>query len=436
MKPGQLLLLAFPLSRRTLTKSVYCLLQNMEADLFSCLPSHASEALLLQAWQQLDQRHRFGIIPRVCRSWYDLSLPTFTSLELNNYNGESLWHLGVWMQRHGSTLQHFKVTLYYENYAQQVGVWLQRHGSALQHLKLDLLRLVIPDESSNSEDPPPDDPGGAMWRQLASGIQSCTALVSLHILRWRSRHAVPDLCRLLHLTQLQFTQANIREPSHQFLACLPSQLQALDLFESYLPKPSSRFVFGQHLSFLSSLTSLNLIGTGISEVHLAACPSLPPLQELNLNHTVSPHNQEALANLPCTCLNLEILSNEEFQEFITWCGGDQGMKCLGRLTGLEFELDELEGESANPPCLAAAATELRHLALAGDDAVVTDLSLLSGLTQVTSLCFKYTGPPDADVVMPLAALPNLQQLTVTGFSAVQADAVREAAVASGVVCCV
>ena len=411
----------------------------MEADLFSCLPSHASEALLLQAWQQLDQRHRFGIIPRVCRSWYHLSLPTFTSLELNFYNPQYFWHLGVWLQRHGSTLQHLKLTLYCEDSAQQVGVWLQHHGSTLQHLELDLSRLVIRNDSSEDQSSS-HEPGAAMWRQLAGGIQSCTSLVSLHLLRWRSRHVVPDLHQLSQLTELQLTQANVREPSHCYLARLPSQLQALDLFDTLFWKPSSRF--GQHLSRLSSLTSLSLIGTGISEVHLASCSSLPPLQELKLSHSISPQNQEALAKLPCTYLDLDISCSDKFQDFITWCGGDQGMKCLGRLTGLYLELDHLHSDRANRrwshvllPRLAAAATDLRHLTLAGDDAVVTDLSLLTGLTPVTSLCFEYSGPPDVDVVMPLAALPNLQHLTVDGLSAVQADAVRAAAVASGVVCC-
>ena len=410
----------------------------MEADLFSCLPSHASEALLLQAWQQLDQRHRFGIIPRVCRSWYHLSLPTFTSLELNFFNLESFRHLIVWMQRHGSTLQHFKVTLYYEDSAQQLGTWLQHHGSTLQHLKLDLSCLVLKNAASGQYSRLHES-GGAMWRQLASGIQSCTSLVCLRILRWRSRHVVPDLRQLSHLTELQYTLADIREPSHHYLARRPSQLQALDLFDTLFWKPSSRF--GQRLSSLSSLISLNLIGTGISAVHLASCPSLPPLQELKLSHKISRRNQEALAKLPCTYLFLDICSRR-MQKLITWCGGDQGMKCLGRLTGLEFDLDKLQGDLADPPwshvllpCLAAAATDLRHLALAGDDAIVTDLSLLTGLTQVTSLCFEYTGPPDVDVVMPLAALPNLQHLSVDGLSAVQADAVRAAAVASGVVCC-
>ena len=408
--------------------------------MFSCLPSHASEALLLQAWQQLDQRHRFGIIPRVCRSWYHLSLPTFTSLELIYCNPKYIQHLGVWIQRHGSTLRHLKLGLSYEEYAQQVGEWLQHHGSTLQHLKLDLSHIVIRNESSNTHARPPNDPGGAMWRQLASGIKSCTSLVSLRIVRWSSRHVVLDLCQLSHLTELQYPLADIWGPSHQFLARLPSQLQALDLFDAWFRKPSSRF--GQHLSFLSSLTSLNLIGTGISEVHLVSCPRLPPLQELKLSHSISPRNQEALASLPCTCLNLDISSKKIFRQFITWCGRDQGMKCLGRLTGLEFDLYALRHKRSNPPwshvllpCLAAAATDLRHLTLAGENAVVKDLTFLTGLTQVTSLCFKYTGPRDADVVMPLAALPNLRQLEVDGLSAVQTDAVRAAAVALGPVSC-
>jgi hypothetical protein len=61
--------------------------------------------------------------------------------------------------------------------------------------------------------------------------------------------------------------------------------------------------------------------------------------------------------------------------------------------------------------------------------------MLTRLTQLTSLSFRYAGPADADVVTtPLAALPNLRQLTVAGLSESQADAVRAAVAAEKLPC--
>jgi hypothetical protein len=65
---------------------------------------------------------------------------------------------------------------------------------------------------------------------------------------------------------------------------------------------------------------------------------------------------------------------------------------------------------------------------------VKDLALLTRLTQLTTLSFKYAGPADADVVTPLAALPNLQQLTVAGLSKRQSDASWAAAAAGQLLC--
>ena len=143
----------------------------------------------------------------------------------------------------------------------------------------------------------------------------------------------------------------------------------------------------------------------------------------------------ALANLPCSFLAVDICDDLEMS--VTWCTSQQGKECLGKLTGMSWYFQG--GRRTDPlwshavlSCVAAAATGLKDLTLRGRDIMdVMDINLLSGLTQLTSLCFSYAGPPDADVVSPLAALPRLQQLTVRGLSAVQADAVRAAAVPAG-----
>jgi hypothetical protein len=65
---------------------------------------------------------------------------------------------------------------------------------------------------------------------------------------------------------------------------------------------------------------------------------------------------------------------------------------------------------------------------------VNELALLSGLTQLTSLQFKYAGAVDADMVTPLAALPSLQQLGVAGLFQGQVDALKAAANAGELPC--
>jgi hypothetical protein len=198
----------------------------------------------------------------------------------------------------------------------------------------------------------------------------------------------------------------------------------------------------QLLEALPNLTSLDLRHSGIPLEHLATCPSLPPLQELKLSISLDPNSciaLSALAVLPCTFLYVGPLGDDEMQKFKTWSSGQEGKNCLGRLTGMHWYMrGDFESSRAQPmshaalACLAEAAGQLRHLELTGpNNASVKDVTLLRGLKQLTSLSFKYAGPADADVVTPLAALPNLRHLTVSGgLSKGQADPVR-AAVAAG-----
>jgi hypothetical protein len=108
---------------------------------------------------------------------------------------------------------------------------------------------------------------------------------------------------------------------------------------------------------------------------------------------------------------------------------------------MHWYIDGGLGSSSAPPtafaalsCLAEAARQLKHLTLKHGTVGVKDLALLTGLTQLTSLHFDYAGPADADLVTPLAALSNLQQLTVGGLRDGQADAVKAAAAAGGLPC--
>jgi hypothetical protein len=362
---------------------------------FTCIPTYAWEALLLQAWQHLDQRHRFGIIPRVCSSWYHLSLPTFKTLKLVIRNQEAANHLGLWLVRHGSTLQHLNLDL---------GPPFALAAKGIHALQ-----------------------------ELADGIRSCTSLCSLQLKGRGSSNLVLDFAKMTQLTSLHVCDASTLCCNIQQFLQLPPQVRCLGFKDTTMYGNESEI--HSLLTRLPKLTSLDLRQTSIPLEHLASCPRLAPLQDLKLTlEWVREEKRDALARLPCTHLEVEFGDMEDIEAFNEWCAGQHGKHCLGRLVSLKCSLydDWEEGPCADVllPRLASAATNLRHLGVTGDFAGIGDLSLLSGLKQLTSLNFTYKGPADADVVASLTALHDLQQLSVAELSDEQLNAVRAAA-ASG-----
>jgi hypothetical protein len=371
---------------------------------FSLLPKHACEALLLQAWQQLNQHHRFGIIPCVCSSWYHLSLPTFTSLEVALRSQESI---------------------------QQFSTWLKRHGSTLQHLSVDTLQL------GTSYDRP-------LLLDTLGSINNCKSLTSLHLIGWNGTILFSEqlLAQVTSLTvrwhiDMNFDYSQLYRKDMQ-------QLRALDLHGTEGYHSSEEVEVHQLLSALPNLTSLDLIDTHIPFHHLASCSNLPQLKELKLGMNCFSgliSNLAALEKLPCTSWSVSIWGDDAMQErFKTWSVAQHGRNCLGRLTSMQCTMC---GVPSSPGCpmshaalfLAEAAGQLKHLALEHGTVGVDKLALLTGLTQLTSLQIDYDArAPDADVVTPLAALSNLQQLTVSGLSEGQAAAVRAAADAGQLPC--
>ena len=77
---------------------------SADASAFSCLPLAVRDSLLQQAFQQLDQRHLFGVAPRVCRLWHQLSLSIITSLDVKITTEEAAEQLDLWIVNHGDTL--------------------------------------------------------------------------------------------------------------------------------------------------------------------------------------------------------------------------------------------------------------------------------------------------------------------------------------------
>jgi hypothetical protein len=394
---------------------------------FSLLPKDACEALLLQAWQQLDQRHRFGIIPRVCSSWFHLSLPTYTSLELALRDDGAIKQFAAWLRRHGSTLQHLNVKT--------------RHATA-ELLGNSIVSNLLLKQKREKE-------RYILLHDVLASLKSCESLTSLHLLCWEGPASVSEQL-LSQFTSLSIRCSHMRQTDYcLFYRNERPRLRALDLHGCVwcLPPTKGEAEVHQLLSALPNLTSLDLTDTWISLESIASCPTLPPLQELKLSIPMRRNlgrRLAALSVLPCTSLDMHLSFEAELEEFRTWSVGQQGRSCLGRLTSMHWcipvrggfnygSAHSLSGGALS--CLVKAAGQLRHLALTGDTAGVKELALLSGLTQLTSLRFYYAGAADADIVTPLAALPNLQHLEVAHLSAAQKDAVTAACAAAGQLPC-
>jgi Leucine-rich repeat (LRR) protein len=273
--------------------------------------------------------------------------------------------------------------------AQQFAAWLRSRGSTLQHLSVSGRQL--PDSNQLSQKSMRDLAG------VLDSISSCKSLTSLQLVCWRGPTSLNEQL-LTQLTSLSVRCNHGQTFDYdQLYRSERQQLIALDLHGTMSSEAMDEAEVHQLLRALPNLTSLDLTNICVRLEHLAFYPSLPPLQDLKLGMTDwEDSTLAALAVLPCTSLHAP-------------CGFSRGL-------------------DARWSRLAEVAGQLKHLALTCHPAAVTKLALLTVITQLTSLQFEYClgFNADADVVTPLAALPNLRQLTVAGLSKDQGDALSAA----------
>ena len=84
---------------------------SADSSVFSCLPIAERDSVLQQAFQQLDQRHLFGVAPRVCRLWHQLSLSIITSLSAKVTTEEAAGQLALWMTHRGHVLHNMQLRI-------------------------------------------------------------------------------------------------------------------------------------------------------------------------------------------------------------------------------------------------------------------------------------------------------------------------------------
>jgi Leucine-rich repeat (LRR) protein len=305
-------------------------------------------SLLVQAWQHLEQRQRYGSICRVSPSWRNLLLSSFDCIDLTLISVEVMQHFTYWLHKHGHTLRHLSIT------------W-------------NLSKPWLYDQQ---------------YAELFSAINSATQLRSLSFSHWPSHlSSIPPLSGLTNLTSLRQYWCFQDWPSQYHL----TQLKSLDL--SY---PSAKLEqLPTLVNHLQQLTRLDLSNTRPTAMQLSALTALSKLQELDLgNCSLLPEVLQVAAELPCSALGIRLLDKQHLSKAATLLAKPR------LLNGLEAIDAMYLGQSLSAAELAAfldplaRAVHLRALVLDGRGFGMPDnMQLLSGLTQLTSLRLYCPVPP-------------------------------------------
>ena len=244
----------------------------MESDScpFSLLPAGLCYSFLKQAFKQLDQRHLYGIVPLVCQAWDGLALSSSTSIDAKISTLEAADQLGSWMQKHGSELSSFRVSL--EGDLQQlVGIDQTVEltlGITLPAIPPDYLRIA------------------RIYVSPASFFPSLTTLSNLSSLSLHHLDTLPlgqwsALLQMTQLVTLDLSHTNILCSQAPFWAALSRQLTRLTSLDASRATQAARKVLHHigldSLAPLSSLQALKSLTLAEAKLQEFTCANLPPL---------------------------------------------------------------------------------------------------------------------------------------------------------------
>ena len=332
---------------------------SADASAFSCLSPAVRDSLLQQAFQQLDQRHLFGVAPRVCRLWHQLSLSIITSLDAI-INSEAA--------------------------AEQLSYWIQRHGARLISLNL-LLKELVPHASA----------AGSLLQslQVAKGLRSFSLATSGQAGIDSSLHTLTNL-----------TSLRLRN-------CYPTTAQldsilGLTKLSSLSLNGLSGINLGPFLEQLSTslvgLTRFDLSGTAFYAgadclVHLH---KLPQLKELLTGGAIPVNTLVGMGSLPFTSVGVSVERNT-VGEACLWL-----QNASGRLQKLS-----LFGHGPQAvPALQLPILQLGQLKDLKASYVSLNMVHVAALTQLTQLALNMCGLDDA-AVCSLSPLCNMRVLTLS-----------------------
>ena len=358
------------------------------------LPHHVRDSMLQQAFQQLDQRHQFGVVTLVCRLWHGLALSISHSIDVSIPTRAAAEPLRSWVAEHGHGLK--SMTIVVNNNPDVPGEASEAAATAavvvdslsaapsLSSLKISLHRSLLP----------------TMHRELNVDLSSFTSLTSLQLIGWELSSS--SIASLLSLTQLS----------------------SLDL-------SSSTFVTGvdgpqelmQHISTsLVQITRLELndtcIRTGDQYPSMFSLEDLAPL--CSLQHL------RKVGSLMLQCVDLSSMSKLPITHIrIPWFSSnthDVQLAAWVRNSGQSLESAIIFGcgNPGRPPPkrsveAATCAPQLRTLQMMSVSLCVAELALLM---QLSSLELAVCDFRDADLCKSLV-MPNLRSLRLVLVSGEQ-----------------
>ena len=311
----------------------------------------------------------FGVAPRVCRLWHQLSLSSITSLEITVRSVGAAEQLSLWMANHGTNLQHLSLHVQQpiplRRRMSHMLLLVQSVGAANQLRSLD---ICLPVETFGP--------------QLDLPLMLLTKLTSLRV----------KGCGFDAVT------FNESIPQLTTLKCL-----SLKTMFDGMPWPS----FLQQISAsLVQLTSLDLSHVWYTEATcIAVLHALPQLQQLQLNFAIPACDLSKLGSLPVTAIRVSIPGGHTEAAVRSWL-----RQSAANLRELSFSRGSSSTHAPPPPLVPLQqALQLRNLSIVG---LQPNMSEVAALTQLTRLALDACGLDDI-AVCKLSTLSELRALVLS-----------------------
>ena len=325
---------------------------EQDSSVFACLPREVRNSILMQAFQQLDQRHRFAVIPLVSSLWRILALAISRDIDVTIMTEAAADQLKVWVSKHGHGLRSFSVTVQIANPAAAAtfmsGIMSSFSGPP-QLLSLSSIGRQ-----------------GQEYRSLnacAMDLAPFTGLTALKVNHWHLTD--PALSSVSSLTLLRSLDV-----SH---TCLGSSIGSSQFIQSI----ASDLVQLTALAFNHTMTRSTDVHFDIKAPGLAPLCDSPQLKVLHCeSSSFSADILATLGNLPLTALMVRVSSDAGKLHLADWV----------RRSGQRLEKVVVCGVGLQDPRLMLDPFRcLPQLQKLGLFQVSVSLSEVSLLTQLTSI---------------------------------------------------
>ena len=255
---------------------------------YDLLDAPMCDRFLQQAFRQLDQRHMYGIIARVCHSWHHLSITSSSSLTvkvstaLSEQSGEpdDAISFSRWLQQNIGNLTRLDLTLVMLRYTFDTSEMLQTITNATQLCSLRLYEGV---------------------RYLSESFEGFSALTNL--------------------TSLALSRCELRFCSYSSVLAL-TQLRALELKDVYVlvtDEEEKGKVMTSSLVNLTSLTLNDFSGWRDLEQGLVCIRTLTMLMDLDMSGMEVPSRMfNLLGGLPISGVRISLSDPGHVSEVAGW----------------------------------------------------------------------------------------------------------------------